>query len=552
MALAPVVTDPTRLERRPEARSFSIDDLLALLQRGRLRIPPFQRRFRWREEDRRLLFDSIARGYPIGTLLLWKKPAEAGRISFGGFQIDAPAFPDALWVVDGQQRLTTLAESLLVRPSRDKRVLLADLEDESIRFGRAGDDSPPTWLPLYEIGDLNRLLEWAHHSHLPDDLRARAFDLAKRIREYQIPAYLVETDDDQVLRVIFRRTNKSGKALKEAEVFDGLFGRRSDKSPSSLREVAEDLGREGFGTLEPELVLSALLTVRGLDPAGDLDQLRQEGAVEAMAETEVALRRAIVFLRRDAGVPHLRLLPYRRALAALALFWNRHPEPRARSRRLLSRWFWRGAISGGFQGNVTDLRQAIAAVGEDEEVSIQRLLREVAGGRPQEPGSSVHPVPSEGLLLRKFNFRHARCKIQVLALGALAPRDLRTGDPLDLAALCESQEVPVSEVGAAGEADSPEHGLAGRIVHPRVPASDLRRLLRMAGADLLRSHGVPPESFSALERGDLPAFFELRERFLGEYLASFLEKRAQWGDSDRPSIAWLVGGDGEDNDEAGE
>lgn len=79
---------------------------------GRIRIPHFQRSYVWDASDAERLFDSILRGYPIGNLLMWRKPAPAADITVGELQISAPEQSDALWVVDGQQRLTTLIGAL--------------------------------------------------------------------------------------------------------------------------------------------------------------------------------------------------------------------------------------------------------------------------------------------------------------------------------------------------------------------------------------------------------------------------------------------------------
>ena len=59
------------------------------------------------------LFDSIYRGYPVGSLLLSRGKAEARRIDVGLLSISAPETESALWVVDGQQRITALAAALL-------------------------------------------------------------------------------------------------------------------------------------------------------------------------------------------------------------------------------------------------------------------------------------------------------------------------------------------------------------------------------------------------------------------------------------------------------
>ena len=89
------------LDRRPEARAFKVEDLLAELRQGRMRIPSFQRGIRWRREDAAKLLDSLYRGFPIGTLLFWETSAEAGDVSFGTVRFSGGSRSDALWVVDG-------------------------------------------------------------------------------------------------------------------------------------------------------------------------------------------------------------------------------------------------------------------------------------------------------------------------------------------------------------------------------------------------------------------------------------------------------------------
>ena len=73
---------PPRMSTAARADSMPIEDVIELASEGRLRMPSFQRSFRWEATDRRALLDSIYRGYPVGTLLLWKNPpnsTELGR-----------------------------------------------------------------------------------------------------------------------------------------------------------------------------------------------------------------------------------------------------------------------------------------------------------------------------------------------------------------------------------------------------------------------------------------------------------------------------------------
>lgn len=126
----------TRLERRPEATAYQVDDLLLMARDGRLRVPRFQRGLRWRDRDRLDLLDSIYRGFPIGTLLFWKRSADAASVSLGDLSLDAPARDDALWIVDGQQRIATLASTLLVPSQPDKRAVHFNLETEEFVYAR--------------------------------------------------------------------------------------------------------------------------------------------------------------------------------------------------------------------------------------------------------------------------------------------------------------------------------------------------------------------------------------------------------------------------------
>lgn len=69
------------LETRPGAITLGLDDLVELAWDGRIRVPHFQRDFKWTRQDVIRLFDSILRRYPIGSLLLWRRPAPAQKIT---------------------------------------------------------------------------------------------------------------------------------------------------------------------------------------------------------------------------------------------------------------------------------------------------------------------------------------------------------------------------------------------------------------------------------------------------------------------------------------
>ena len=106
------------------SQSYSIAQLRSLVKAGRLRVPQFQRSFRWEKQDVLNLIDSVLRGYPIGSLLLWKREAGAEHLRIGALDVDAGSLPEALWVVDGQQRITSLVNVVDPEGARDSRFSL--------------------------------------------------------------------------------------------------------------------------------------------------------------------------------------------------------------------------------------------------------------------------------------------------------------------------------------------------------------------------------------------------------------------------------------------
>jgi hypothetical protein len=170
------------------------------------------------------LFDSIVRGYPVGSLLLWVRAAPEERITLGDRDVSALETSRAFYVVDGQQRIVSLANALSPLSSSTGRFALAyDLPRQKFVSRPAVED--PWIVPLPVLFDLQRLINWfAEHPELKDEFN-HATGVAKTIRQFEVPAYLVEQGDAEILQDIFDRMNNYGKRLRRAEIFSALFPR---------------------------------------------------------------------------------------------------------------------------------------------------------------------------------------------------------------------------------------------------------------------------------------------------------------------------------------
>jgi hypothetical protein len=256
--------------RYTEHHVLYVDRILQDARSGALALPKFQRPYVWDDKDVCDLLDSMLRGIPIGTLLLWGGWSRGASIPIDrvrGFQCCATNPTGATLngnptlVLDGQQRLT----ALLLAASEDSKYVW-DANTMEFRVGSAKplDGIFPTYMmfggysifgdtltELYEASDgvavteersktvksksgkttktytetvvVNRIRnadEQRIHGYI------EAFCKAKdRISGTSVGATVIPGEADVAFaRETFRRLNCSGKPFHEAEVFKALEG----------------------------------------------------------------------------------------------------------------------------------------------------------------------------------------------------------------------------------------------------------------------------------------------------------------------------------------
>lgn len=550
-----MVATPAPTQARPETRVFRVEELIAHARAGRIRVPSFQRGLRWEREDVQKLIDSIWRGYPIGSLLLWAKPGPAGRVSLGDLAFDVSEQTSAWFVVDGQQRIVSLVSTLVPGSGRPEKFdLYFDLETSAVVPPRRGG-APATHLPLNLAADSEELLAWIddHRAALAPEQVRLALRVGKTLREYELPAYVVSLDDEVTVREIFQRTNSTGKALQAGEVFGALHAPSS--RPLDLKEVVERLRARSLGELDEAWARRALLAIERKDPTDgpqrQLEGLNSPTAVERVAR---ALDRVFGFLAQDAGIPHLRLLPYQDVVIVLSAYFDRFPTPSGRARRLLTRWLWRDAAAGGgprpsvqaAQQRARETRAALEAVheGRSDEDAARGVLATAPARRPEQATEAP------------FNLKYARSRLSVTALLELRPHDLRTGAPLNATDLLESRGEVAHEIimGISSASISWTQSrlfssVGNRFLHPSVEDVSILPMLMNAiptslgtsgSTHVLASHAISTEAVRALQEHDSLRFLELRRDEIEAATDRLIDRHAEWNHSDRPSIAALI------------
>lgn len=529
MAVPPV---PAPLLHRPEARSFSVEDLVGKVLDGQIRVPEFQRGLKWEIEDVKKLLDSVYRGYPVGTLLLWQRYAGADLLRYGSVEVDATARQDALLVVDGQQRLRALTQTLAGQGHpNEKFATFFDLRDEKFVHLRGREAPEARHVPMTEVLDSERLFTWVMARNLPESERRAVVLLGKRIREFQVPAYLVATEDEPAVREIFHRANDSGRRMEAHEVFDAIHFRRGDESPANFRDVAVELATQRFGGPNEATLMQMFAAIRGVDATKErVPQLGSEAHAH-MLELQRSAAATIAFLRRDARIPHASLLPYQQPLLALARLFASFPEPGPRSRELLARWLWRGALTGVHNGTTVSTRKMIAAIQGDESEAVAKLLATV-------PADPAPPYD----LSEPFSWGAARSKVQALALLDLAPRDLQTGARLvEPEALIDAPEEETRwERMVRKILDRPHTGLANYLLHGAMRTGLVHAIVECEDPAILASHAITREAKVALKFDRYADFLAERQRVLADVVERFTARRAEWGELDAPAVESLL------------
>ncbi len=392
-----------------EPQVLYLYQLLDELHRGLLRIPKFQRPFRWTLEERLALLDSVREGLPIGGLLVWRTSktvvtqSEVAEKVVGG-----EAGVVHQYVLDGLQRLTTFYGALY---SDGPYAAFYDLATDE--FVEREEEGEPL-LPMNAVLDSVKLLAFQRQllRGRPDaeDLVRKAEAVARSFREYKLTVIAVVTDDLAVATKTFQRINRRGQILGETDMVHALTWTEA----FSLNELLDDLLERQLAplgwapdSLRDGVVFRAIKVALGLDAYendGDVIAGRLKNRPDTPAEVVAALRRAILFLRDSIGVLEPELLPSRSQLLCLAEAFRSCPEPASKGLRLMEAWFWVTAIGGTFTRPGGALIARMIGY-------VRELARGVTGEWPARRLPRREPLPS------RFDLRDGRARALTILLA---------------------------------------------------------------------------------------------------------------------------------------
>jgi hypothetical protein len=394
-----------------ETASRPLRALVREFQTGAILLPQFQRDYVWRPAKIRNLLDSLLRGFPIGGFYLWRPTGgtpDAKNKAIGKQRIEAPFVG---YLIDGQQRLTSLEAAYQLYSGEDKRgaelrcfldlaapdreralvtrlfVTYAGNKSAARRINE-GDSTLIPVSPLFEGTDHLLRKETEESLRLREGWDAKRvdgalglFDRACKMLDQLAPCTTVYSDDIREAVEVFRRLNKGGTALREGDVRAAeLACARAVDVLARMREfVTQDRPqRLGFGfsfafralvLFHRESARFSQLKPDWMETAGP----HGRSLAESWRVAEHAIEKALEFTDQCMGWSRRALLPSANALIVLASAFDKAGfKLSTDNEQLYRRWLCLTALRGVFQASV--------------ETTINRFHRAIreSKGRPAE------------------------------------------------------------------------------------------------------------------------------------------------------------------------
>ena len=417
-------------------------DLLMLLETGKLKIPKFQREFIWKPDKTGKLLDSIVRGFPIGTFILWKSDTPLAAVKeLAGVKF--PKTPDGesvFYILDGQQRLASLFVSIkgekITDPNNPKNLIdygkfYVNLEKDPMS---AYDESlvtfePPTSgeksITIYDL--LNQPFTFFTKQY-DQKYHNRIVEYQNKFNTYEFSIIEIVNADLEKAVEIFNRINTTGKALTTFEIMVALT--YSEKPPFDLLEkydaLQTDLNKIEYALDDEGKVIIQTISVflKGNCKRSTIISLNKLDVSHIWDNVVKAIKEAISYFQTELKIPVHKLLPYPVLVLPFAYFYykNGFKPPNKKQIEFLNKYFWKCSFSERFSSAVeTNIYEDIPKI--DDIVKNQS---------PTYGAGYKLILTNDDLKSLKFTTGRSVCKAILSILASKGPTSFRTGTAVRL------------------------------------------------------------------------------------------------------------------------
>lgn len=383
---------------------MQISSILDYIDNGHMALPEFQRGYVWGREQVRGLFQSLYRGHPVGSLLVWA--TDASSATHRGDGKLAPGVVKLL--LDGQQRITSLYGVIRGKPPRffdgnakaftDLRFNLATEDFAFFQPIKMGDD--PLWIDVTKvmqkgnagIGDFLTSL-----SQNPENL-PRIGEYVGRLNQLlgiRDKAFHIEevTGADKTLDVvvdIFNRVNSGGTKLSKGDLALAKICADWPEARDTMKTSIARWRTEGYDFTLDWLLRSVNTVLTGEAKFLYLHSQGAEEIADALKRAVKHIDTALNLIGGRLGLDHDRVLFSKFAIPVMVRYLDKqgaHLDAKTRDKLLF--WFVQTGMWGRFSGSVESFIDKDLGILEDSEGNLDKLIGELRlaqGGLRVEPG----------------------------------------------------------------------------------------------------------------------------------------------------------------------
>ena len=243
---------------RYSVNNYTVETLLSDIKSGNIAIPEMQRPFVWDSSKVRDLVDSLYKGFPVGSIIVWQNPDV--KLKDGTKSIGKKV------LIDGQQRISAMAAAIVGQEVLDdhykwKRIAIAfnPLEEKFevannaiLKSAKWIPDIAPVLEPAFD--SFSFVMEYGQKNEIEDQM-PQVNKIINHLRSIQNNSLGVITLDSRLdidsVTDIFIRINSKGVVLSQAdfamskissnETYGGNITRKTIDYFCHLLESPEDL-----------------------------------------------------------------------------------------------------------------------------------------------------------------------------------------------------------------------------------------------------------------------------------------------------------------------
>ena len=373
------------IQPRLEHQNVKVKQLIDDYRSGRIVIPEFQREYVWKKSKAPLLIDSLYRGFPISSLLLWQSEEETRSRR----RDPRPARASLMsWLIDGQQRVITLARTM--SGDEDIEVVFNPKEDK-FRLANAATRNDRNWIRIAELWDdeLYRQLRRNLDGGSTADKREARFEEVRRILDYEVPLVRMVDHSFKDAVLAFERINTLGVRLKKEDIESAhVASRHTGFIADEVAPFLVRLKQQGFNRLNIMHLFRACAFVAKPDGRNrtPLHELEKNEVLTAWKETQRAAEQAIGLIRSELGLVNMDIL-WSGALVVPIIALCATTSPRQRDSKGLMAWLALAALLHRYSGSSeTALDQDLKACRETDPIgALLKNLRQVRSALVAEP-----------------------------------------------------------------------------------------------------------------------------------------------------------------------